>query len=181
MRDDSPVLCLVDDEGTSSPPVLQCRGPTLGGSTDADRAALATCSLVAGAILVDGIALGDVEAGIQRSRHARTLTGIFQARVGAAAAAAEDSEEGGGDGGGEAGRKQTLVLGVLVDDLDRESSAAVDVDVVAELKKAVRDLYDAAAAERKGSQVSFDDAYDLQIVPVNSDEQGEKVCAQRTE
>jgi hypothetical protein len=42
---------------------------------------LATTSLVANALVVEGITAGDLERGLRHSRHARTLTALFRARL----------------------------------------------------------------------------------------------------
>jgi len=173
--DDDSVLCVVGgDSDERRQPLLRCRGPTLSGSTDSERASLATCSLVAGAILVDGVTVGDVESGLQYSRHARTLTAIFQARIGILSDDdAGQQMEGEDDTSEEASSstsspaKQTLILGI-VGDLD----SIEDVDG---LKRTVKALYDAAAAEKKES-APFDEVFELEIVPVASDEQAEQVC-----
>lgn len=54
--------------GVLSPEELRCSG-------------LAVCSAVANAIVVEGVTVGDVEAGLRHTRHARTLTALFRARV----------------------------------------------------------------------------------------------------
>lgn len=61
--------------------VLTCRGATLNGNSDVERKALATCSIVSAAIVIDGITPGDVQTGFVNSRHARTLTAVFRARA----------------------------------------------------------------------------------------------------
>lgn len=157
VKDEDDVLCLVDDER-----YLQCRGPTLKGSSEAERVSLATCSLVAGAVLLDGVTPGDIESGLQYSRHARTLTGIFQARVVdlTTPKSADDDETAASDATSEGGsdKKQTIILGVLGD------LGSIDAE---EAKKAVMSLYEAAAAERKNAP-SFDEIYNLELVPVAS-------------
>lgn len=174
--DSNAVLCLVggseDDTSPSNNRYLQCRGPTLKGSSDTERVSLATCSLAAGSILLDGITVGDIESGLQYSRHARTLTGIFQARVVDLTTTSEDdtaaATAGDGDEGSSTGtKKQTLMLGIL------GSLESIDVDAT---KKVVTSLYDAAAVERKGAP-SFDDVYDLEIVPVASFEESQNVSS----
>lgn len=120
-------------------PLLVCRGATLSGTSNVERTALATCSLVSGAILVDGITEGDVEAGWRNSRHARTLTALFRARI-----ALEP------DG------KQSLILGI---------KGQIDSSGESTLRSEVKALFDATAAESEG-KVSFSDFYDISIVSV---------------
>lgn len=134
---------------SENPPSLYCRGATLSGTTDRERTSLATCSLVAGAIIVDGITIGDVETGLRNSRHARTLTALFRARV-----KLEDVSG-----------KQTLFLCVSGDD-DSFDTAALESEVTA--------LYKATSVERKGAS-SFDDMYDLQVYGVSSEADADKV------
>jgi hypothetical protein len=134
---------------SESPPRLACRGATMSGTSGAERNSLATCSLVAGAILIDGITEGDVEAGGRNSRHARTLTALFRARV------ALDQTF-----------TQTLVLCV---------KGQVDDKQEASLKKEVRALFDATAAETDGS-ASFQDLYNVLVVSVTTQEEADEVC-----
>lgn len=67
----------------SDVPQLICRGATLSGTSAAERSALAITSLVSDAIVIDGITEGDVQAAGfgKNTRHARTLTAIFRARL----------------------------------------------------------------------------------------------------
>jgi hypothetical protein len=158
------VVAVISSPGTSSlltssdevlslesedPPCLTCRGATLSGTSAAERCALATSSLVSGAILVDGITEGDVEAGWRNSRHARTLTALFRARV-----ALESSTI-----------KQTLILCV---------KGEVDSAAESALKTEVRALFDATAAETEGS-ASFKDLYDVSVVSVTTEEEAKEV------
>lgn len=131
-------------------PLLVCRGATLSGTSNAERSALATCSLVSGAILVDGITEGDVEAGWRNSRHARTLTALFRARI------ALEMES-----------KQTLIL-CIKGEIDQSAESA--------LRSEVKSLFDATAAESEG-KISFQDFYDVSIVSV-VDEEGAKAVSQ---
>lgn len=141
------VLALVSED----PPCLACRGATLSGTSDVERSALATCSVVSGAILVDGITAGDVEAGWRNSRHARTLTALFRARI-----ALESSA------------RQTLVL-CIKSDIDGSAESA--------LKTEVKALFDATAAENEG-KISFSDLYNVVIVPVTDEDGAKEVSIQ---
>ena len=131
---------LLSEEATSplsnSDGCLVCRGATLSGTPDAERVSLGTCSLAAGAVIVDGVTLGDLQAGLADSRHGRTLTALFRARVQL------------GEG---SGSKQTLIVAVhgSEDSFDKEA-------IVSE----VQTLYQAVAAEKDGSS-SFEDSYDI--------------------
>ena len=88
-------------------PCLSCRGATLTFASAPERMSLTTTSLVAGAVIVDGITEGDVEIGLQNTRHARTLTALLRTRL------ALDS-----------GSRQTLILGVL-GPVDEETEASI--------------------------------------------------------
>ena len=131
---------------SEDPPCLACRGATLSGTSAVERSALATCSVVSGAILVDGITEGDVEAGWRNSRHARTLTALFRARISL-----------------ESSAKQTLVLCI---------KGEIDGSAESSLRAEVEALFDATAAESEG-KFSFSDYYNILIVPV-TDEAGAK-------
>lgn len=131
---------------SEDPPCLACRGATLSGTSPVERSALATCSVVSGAIVVDGITEGDVEAGWRNSRHARTLTALFRARI-----ALESST------------KQTLIL-CIKGEIDGSAESALRAETKA--------LFDATAAENEG-KFSFADFYDVSVVSV-TDEAGAK-------
>lgn len=156
------VVSVISSPGTSSlftssdevlsleseqPPCLACRGATLSGTSAAERSAMSTSSLVSGAILIDGITGGDVEAGWRNSRHARTLTALFRARV-----ALETSF------------KQTLILCVRGAVDGSESS----------LKSEVKALYDATAAEADVKH-SFNDLYKVEVLSVTNEEEAKEV------
>lgn len=144
---------LVLETNDDSLPKLYCRGATLQGTSDATRTSLATCSLVSTAIVLDGITQGDVQAGLQHSRHARTLTALFRARV---------------QLGTDDGSKQTLLLGMVGED------ATSNDTTLPQVTKAVQSLYEAAAVETKGAK-SFEELYNLQIVSVSTPETAEQV------
>jgi uncharacterized protein YunC (DUF1805 family) len=98
--------------------------------------------------LVDGITEGDVEAGWRNSRHARTLTALFRARV-----ALETSF------------KQTLILCV---------KGEVGSDSESSLKADLKSLFDATAAEAQGN-ASFKDLYDVEVLSVTTEEEAKQV------
>jgi len=136
---------------SQDPPTLICRGAMLSGTSDAERTSLATCSLAADTIVLDGITAGDVEAGLRDSRHSRTLTALFRARV--------KLEE-------EKPQRQTLILAISGDD-----SSIDEGQLVSEIKA----LYKAAVVEKKNA-ANFEDRYDIQIESVNSSLEADKVC-----
>lgn len=131
---------------SQSPPCLTCRGATLSGTSNAERSALSTSSLISGAILVDGITEGDVESGWINTRHARTLTALFRARL------ALDTTF-----------KQTLVLCVKGDVNDGSS-----------LLGEVKELFEATAAETD-VDIAFDELYSAQVVSVTDKDGADEV------
>lgn len=130
-------------------PILSCRGATLGGTSASERASLAATSLVAGSIMVDGVTEGDIETGLRYTRHARTLTALFRARL------AHTSEG-----------TQSVVLCV---------AGPVDDDTQSTLQKEVKGIFDAAAVETEVSSSSFSDLYDIQVVSVQSQDDARAV------
>ena len=164
------VVCVITSPGTdsflvsSSDDVLAfdgddsrliCRGATLRGTSASERSALAITSLVSDAIIIDGITEGDVQAAGfgKNTRHARTLTALFRARL-------SSSEDAPG--------QQVLILCV-------KSASKDSFDSV--LAQEVRDLFEATAAETTESNTSFDDLYDVQVVSVTSKEEASEVSS----
>lgn len=137
---------------------LVCRGATLSGTSASERSALAITSVVSNAIVVDGITEGDVHAAGfgKNTRHARTLTALFRARL----AFLEASSD--------APSQQALILCV-------KSSSKESFDAV--LVQEVKDLFEATAAEAKESKASFDDLYDVKVVSVTSKEEASEVSS----
>lgn len=132
------ILSLESEE----PACLTCRGATLSGTSIVEGSALSTSSLVSGAILIDGITQGDVEAGWSNSRHARTVTALFRARL------ALHSKF-----------KQSLILCIKGDVNDATERS---------LEGQARALFDATAAETK-IYVPFSDMYDVTTISVVSE------------
>lgn len=137
---------------SQDPPSLYCRGATLSGTSDRERTSLATCSLVADTVVIDGITVGDVEAGLRNSRHARTLTAIFRARV-------KLQEE-------TTATTQTLIVVLVAGEDESIDEAGLESDI--------KSLYKAASVEKKGVG-SFSDMYDLKIVVATSSADAGKV------
>jgi hypothetical protein len=134
--------------------LLICRGATLQGTSAAERSALALTSVVSDAIVVDGITVGDIQAaGWKNTRHARTLTAFFRARL------AFSSET--------KGRKQALVLCIKS---ASENVAALEKTLLSEIK----DLFEATVAESKRA-VSFSDLYDFMVKTVSTTEEAREV------
>jgi len=132
-------------------PRLICRGATLRGTSASERSALAITSLVSDVIVIDGITEGDVQAAGfgKNTRHARTLTALFRARLAFLEGPSSSDEP----------SQQALILCV-------KSSSKDSFDAV--LAQEVRDLFEATAAEAKESNTSFDDLYDVKVVSVTS-------------
>ena len=129
-------------EDASKNPYLSCKGATLSSATTSERNSLATTSLVADAVLVDGVTLGDIEAGWKSSRHARTLALLFRARV-----LSESSS------------KQTMIICV---------KGEVDSSIENSIKSEVADLFDATAEEKAKGDLSLSDLYDVQVVSITT-------------
>lgn len=153
-------------DNDDAPMVLVCRGATLSdGDSDADDDSTSTClsvtSLVADSIIVDGLTEGDVEAGLESSRHARTLTAIFRSRV-----LLMDTH----DSNGDPLAPQTLVLCASSSSSGEEEEVASQH--VAAMEKQVEDLYQAVAAQSP-TALSFKSRYKLRTVfcPTASDAQ----------
>ena len=150
---DSGTYVLVSSPGTSSPLLaeeasvplstsadcLVCRGATLSGTSEAERLSLGTCSLVAGAIIVDGVTIGDLQAGLADSRHGRTLTALFRART--------QLMEG-------PRSKQTLIIAVhgSEDSFDKDS-----------IVNDVHLLFQAVAAEKEGTP-ALEEVYEIVVI-----------------
>lgn len=150
-QNDDNVLALEDN-------MLICRGATLQSMTAASKSALALTSLVANAIVVDGITVGDVmAAGWKNTRHARTLTALFRARLALDTAAAAAAE-----------KKQTLVLCV-------KTAAEKLGDVEKTLMNEVKALFEATAVEAKATSASFGELYSVVVKSVTSEEEAAEV------
>ena len=134
--------------------IVVCRGATLKGTSSAERSALAITAVVADTVVVDGITVGDVQAaGWKNTRHARTLTALFRARL----AFAQDLSN----------KKQSLILCIIKTD-----------DVTSSLEKTllqeVKSLFEATAAEAKES-TSFGELYDVMVKSVTKKEDAKEV------
>lgn len=148
----SDILSLDDSEGGVR---LICRGATLNhGVSSAERTSLATTSLTAGSVVIDGVTEGDIEMGLRSSRHARTLTALIRARL-----AASTSQQ------------LTVLLGVM---------GPVDEDVQEKLEAEVRAIFQAAAVE-VSEGASFDDLYNIVAVSVDNPSDARQALATATE
>lgn len=125
----------LEDEGTCT---LLCSGATLSGMASEQQLGLAACGYLADAVVCDGIVAGDIESGFRNSRHSRTLTAIFRARLQA-----------------EEVPKQTLVMCVSGTDDGKT------------LEGEIKFLYKAVADEKRGAR-AFSDAYEVKVVDVGS-------------
>lgn len=130
--------------------ILSCRGATLSATSASERTSLAATSLVAGAVIVDGITEGDVETGLTHTRHSRTLTALFRARL-------ASGEE------GQTETKQTLMLGVV---------GFVDETMESTLLTEVNSIFEAAAV---GTEASLDDMYTIQVVSLQTQSDASQV------
>lgn len=144
----------VDDAGvplsSASSDCLLCRGATLSGTSEADRLSLGTCSLVASAVIVDGVTVGDLQAGLADSRHGRTLTALFRARSQLLAAGAASSSS----------SKQTLIVVVHGEEnaFDKEA-----------ITTEIQTVFQAVDAE-KNDGASFEDMYEIFLMTAKDTE-----------
>jgi hypothetical protein len=130
---------------------LVCRGCTLrDGTTSAtSHQALAACSTISQCLVLEGITLGDVQAGLRHTRHARTLSALFRSRAALSQTAAAPTS------------KQVLVLAVSV----HENEPLDDTSAV--VVQQVRALFQAATFGLNGPK-NLEDWYDVRITPISS-------------
>lgn len=142
-NDDDNILSLEDNR-------IICRGATLKIMTTAQKNALALTSLVANTIVMEGITVGDIKAaGWKNTRHARTLTALFRARLALDASSYQ----------------QTLVLCVKSVELGTIEKA---------LFSEVKDLFEAVLVEVKTS-ASFSDLYTVVVKSLNNEADAQQV------
>ena len=146
---DGVVLSLLE---AGPPATLMCPGATLSSSSESDCISLATSTLVANCIVVDGMTAGDIEAGLSESRHGITLSTLFGAKI----AARGDDDDDNTDA-----TKQTLVLPIRGADTVSEEAIVQQVE----------SLFAAAAAAESSTKLSLGEFYDLKIVPYTDPQQ----------
>ncbi|KAL7565010.1 hypothetical protein ACA910_020722 [Epithemia clementina (nom. ined.)] len=162
----------------SGPPAtLTCRGATMesygatspssSSTTEQCRLSLATSTLVASSIVLDGITNGDVEAGLRDSRHGLTLSAIFRAKL---SRSATDEADGSSTDEGSAAPKQTLLLPILTEQLPLPEDKIINE---------VESLFSVAALEAESSR-SFSEIYDLKIIPYTYPEQIKSFLAEES-
>jgi hypothetical protein len=127
-----------------------CRGATLQTMTTAQKNALALTSLVANTIVAEGITVGDIKAaGWMNTRHARTLTALFRARLALDATSYQ----------------QTLVLCVKSVELDTFEKI---------LLSEVKELFEAMLVEAKAS-ASFSEMYTVVVRSLTGEAEAQEV------
>ena len=133
---------------------LLCRGATLSDSTSTTTAqALATTSVVASSLILDGITGGDAQH-LSESRHASTLTALFRAKL---ATVPNHSNN----------NKQTLILVLSSSNTPQQKD---------ELKRQLQSLLEATAVDcGKETAVRLDDLYDVVIQSVTSAAEAQEV------
>ena len=167
-----PPLFLWDDT------ILVCQGATLS-AADSDEATttttttatcLSVCGSVSDVIVLEGIAMGDLETanGILNTRHARTLSYLFQSKK-----QQQMSQPLGADDNAAVTatiKKQTLILAIAT---TADSNVGMDDT---KLINDIRTLYQVETVGLKSGQTTknLEDVYDIQIRPVVS---GTKVSA----
>lgn len=126
--------------------VITSPGATLSGSSLLSKGnGAAAAASVSASIIVSGITESDVEIGFDETRHGKTLTGIFKAKI------SSGDEE-----------KVTLIITVPVE-VDEEK-------IVADAKA----IYESAKAEAE-SEVDFESLYDISVEVVSSASDAERV------
>jgi len=138
---------------------LFCRGPTMSTEPDSpELLSIATCSMVASTVVLDGVTEGDVvqessedSGGLINSRHGVTLTMLFRAKL----------------CNPENKKKQSLVLCIPSGSKHEEESVRTQVQL----------LYAAVISETKQEEASlqFQDLYDLEIRSVSPNESEEVI------
>jgi len=146
----------LDDETNEC---LYCRGPTMSTEPDSpELLSIAACSMVASAVVLDGVTEGDVvqgssedSGGLINSRHGVTLTMLFRARL----------------CNPENQKKQLLVLCIPSGSKHEDESVRTQIQL----------LYAAVVAETKEEETSFtfQDLYDLEIRSVSPNESEEVI------
>ena len=132
---------------------LLCRGATLSSSDGKTTQALATTSVVASSLIVDGITGGDAQH-LSESRHASTLTALFRAKL---ATVPNHSNN----------NKQTLILVLSSSNTPQQKD---------ELKRQLQSLLEATAVDcGKETAVRLDDLYDVVIQSVTSAAEAQEV------
>ena len=132
---------------------LLCRGATLSSSDGKTTQALATTSVVASSLIVDGITGGDAQH-LSESRHASTLTALFRAKL---TTVSNNNNH-----------KQTLIL-VLSSSIDSNNQED-------ELKRQLQSLLEATAVDcGTATTPSLDDLYDVVIQSVTSAAEAKEV------
>eukprot|EP00545_Synedropsis_sp_CCMP1620_P000616 CAMPEP_0119005948 /NCGR_PEP_ID=MMETSP1176-20130426/2024_1 /TAXON_ID=265551 /ORGANISM="Synedropsis recta cf, Strain CCMP1620" /LENGTH=532 /DNA_ID=CAMNT_0006957813 /DNA_START=69 /DNA_END=1667 /DNA_ORIENTATION=+ len=153
---------------------LSCRGSNAAASSAGERLSLCTTSIVAGAIVVEGITEGDLEMGLRHSRHARTLTALFRTKQCTTTGGSTDTATGDDDDDDDTSSSdaapQTLILGVMGDNVDE---AAVEKEVLS--------IFEAVAVEQLKGKSSFSDSYSLVVVTLQTPEDAQSVLASATE
>lgn len=166
--------------------ILLCRGATFRTAatataadtttttaTSATQQSIATTGAVATAIVVDGITVGDLERGLLQSRHSRTLTALFRAKLLLSSKSNNgDQSQSSSESENEkvaSASPQTLIL-VVHGDKDEEWDEEQVASQVKALYAVVLVECSSATAAATG-KMAFDDNYKLQIVRASDKDQ----------
>lgn len=126
--------------------ILSSPGATLAGTSSLSKGSgAAAAASVAGSIIVSGITESDLENGLDDTRHGHTLTAIFKQKI-------------------QAVSREKVTLIIAVPEGSDESSVLSDVHAI----------FDTATAEL-GSEVDFDDLYDVVVENVGSEADAQRV------
>lgn len=128
--------------------ILSSPGATLAGTSSLSKGSgAAAAASVAGSIIVSGITESDLENGLDDTRHGHTLTAIFKQKI-------------------QAVSREKVTLIIAVPEGSDESSVLSDVHAI----------FDTATAEL-GSEVDFDDLYDVVVENVGSEADAQRVMS----
>ena len=166
-HDDRPPLCLVETQEEDAPKetILVCQGATLQkteNNSDDDattRTCLAVCGRLSNVLVMEGITTGDLVAsggGILSTRHARTLSYLFQS----SSSSPVPTET----------TQPTLLLTVVTtteDDKEQEEDSNDRAWDPEALLQDIRTLFQVVATS-SSSSLKLEDVYNVQIVPISS-------------
>ena len=163
-HDDRPPLCLVETQEEDAPKetILVCQGATLpttennSDDDDTTRNCLVVCGRLSNVLVLEGITTGDVVAsGILSTRHARTLSYLFQSSSSSSSSVPTETTP------------PTLLLTVVTseDDKEQEDSKNSAWDPEALLQD-IRTLFQVATSS--SSSLQLEDVYNVQIVPIST-------------
>ena len=148
--------------------------PPKHGTTDLERLSLAFCSIVSNVVVLTGITLGDIDtssptsmtSSFRQSRHSRTVTVLFRAKINSYQSQQQQSSENDTTNNNKGKEevivvtnppvRQTLILVIDHDTTDENQLKSM-------VQNEIISLYQAAAVEKVNAP-TFETLYDLQII-----------------